>query len=186
MEDVTKPGRRPLLADDFVFTDGPLAKRLQERGERALVINTSKRPILHATPSRTTLLSLASGISGYRAGPDVIVHEYNSLADPVGSHMPANGSGAGHRKRKSYPWIIALTTRPGVNAGFPAAKVDAARAALRCGALKELLDATQAPLTVGRFWSNLTGAVGRTRLVVPSDERVAERTFCGNGGTISR
>ena len=58
------------------------------------------------------------------AGPDVLVHEYNSLADPVGSHMPANGTGAGHRKRKGYPWVIALTTVPGVDAGFPAAKVD--------------------------------------------------------------
>jgi arabinofuranosyltransferase len=186
MQDVTRPGHRPVLAEDFIFTDGPLAKRLQERGERALLINTSKHPILHATPSRTTLMSLASGISGYRAGPDVLVHEYNSLADPVGSHMPPNGMGAGHRKRESYPWVIALTTRPGVNAGFPASRVNAARAALRCGALRELVDATEAPLTLGRFWSNLTGAVGRTRLVVPRDERTAEETFCGKGGTISR
>ncbi len=186
MESLTKPGHRPVLAEDFIFTDGPLAKRLQARGERALVINTSKRPILDATPERTTLMSVASGISGFRAGPDVLVHEYNSLADPVGSHMPANGKGAGHRKRKSYPWIIALTTKPGVTAGFPAAKVDAARAALGCGELKALIESTEAPLTVGRFWSNLTGAIGRTRLVVPRDERAAERSFCGDHGTISR
>jgi arabinofuranosyltransferase len=184
MENLTKPGHRPVLADDFIFTDGPLAKRLQERGERALVINTAKRPILDATPARTTLVALASGISGYRAGPDVLVHEYNSLADPVGSHMPTNGTGAGHRKRKSYPWVIALTTRPGVDAGFPAAKVDAARAALRCGALKSLVESTEAPLTLGRFWSNFTGAVGRTNVVVPTDEAAAERTFCGDHGTI--
>ncbi len=186
MQGLTKPGRWPVLAEDFVFTDGPLAKRLQARGERALLINTSKQPILDATPARTTLMSVASGVSGYRAGPDVIVHEYNSLADPVGSHMPANGLGAGHRKRESYPWVIALTTRRGVNAGFPAAKVNGARAALRCGALRELVDATEAPMTLGRFWSNLTGAVGRTRLVVPRDERTAEATFCGDGGTIGR
>jgi arabinofuranosyltransferase len=114
------------------------------------------------------------------------VHEYNSLADPVGSHMPANGTGAGHRKRKGYPWVIALTTVPGVNAGFPAAKIDAARAALRCGELRDLVESTEAPLTVGRFWSNLTGAVGRTRLVVPMDEAAAERSFCGDHGTIGR
>jgi arabinofuranosyltransferase len=186
METLTKPGRRPLLAEDFVFTDGPLAKRLQEQGEHALVINTRRTPILDATPVRTTLVSLASGISGYRAGPDVLVHEYNSLADPVGSHMPANGTGAGHRKRKGYPWVIALTTRPGVDAGFPAAKVDAARAALRCGELRALVESTEAPLTLGRLWSNLSGAVGRTRIVVPRDEATAERTFCGDHGTIHR
>jgi len=186
MENLTRPGRRPVLAEDFRFTDGPLAKRLQQRGERALVINTEEEPILDATPARTTLVSLASGISGYRAGPEVLVHEYNSLADPVGGHMPANGTGAGHRKRKGYPWVIALTTVPGVDAGFPAAKVDAARAALQCGELRDLVESTEAPLTVDRFWSNLTGAIGRTRLVVPMDEAAAERTFCGDHGTISR
>ena len=38
----------------------------------------------------------------------------------------------------------------------------------------------------GHLGSNLTGAVGRTRLVVPMDEAAAERTFCGDHGTISR
>jgi arabinofuranosyltransferase len=186
METLTKPGRRPVKAEDFAFSDGPLAKRLQARGERALVINTRRRPILDATPARTTLVSLASGISGYLAGPDVLVHEYNSLADPVGSHMPPNGTGPGHRKREGYPWVLALTTKRGVNVGFPAARVDAARAALRCGALQSLVESTEAPLTLGRFWSNLTGAIGRTRLVVPRREAAAEKTFCGHGGTIGR
>jgi len=187
MSSLTLAGRRPILAEDFIFTDGPLAKRLQARGERALVINTMKHPILHATPARTTLVSLASGISGYRAGPEVLVHEYNSLADPVGSHMPPNAdSSPGHRKRKGYPWVIALTTRPGVNAGFPADRVDAARAALRCGALRDLVASTEAPLDAGRFWSNLTGAIGRTRMTVPRGEQAAERSFCGDDGTIGR
>jgi len=187
MTNLTLPGRRPILAGDFIFTDGPVAKRLQARGERALVINTAKHPILDATPQRTTLVSLASGISGYLAGPDVLVHEYNSLADPVGSHMPPNfDSSPGHRKRKGYPWVIALTTRPGVNAGFPAARVNAARAALRCGALRALVASTEGPLDVDRIWTNLTGAIGRTRLTVPRDERAAERAFCGDDGTISR
>ncbi len=186
MESFTKPGRRPLSAEDFIFTDGPQAKRLQARGEHALVMSVLPHPILDATPSRTTLVSQASGISGYRAGPEVLVQERNSLADPVGSHMPPNGRGAGHRKREGYPWVVARSTRPGIDAGFPAARVDAARAALRCGALKSLVESTEAPLTLGRFWSNLTGAVGRTRLVVPRGEATAEGAFCSDHGTISR
>ena len=187
MVGLAKPHHRPMLAEDFIFEDGPLAKRLQERGERALVITTEKKPLLDVTPERTTLVSLASGISGYRAGTDVIVHEFNSLGDVVGSHMPPNpGSGPGHRKRKGYPWVIAMTTRPGVTAGFDAQRVDAARAALRCGELRDMLEATEAPMTVGRFWSNLIGSVSRTRLSVPRDEFAAERSFCGDGGTISR
>jgi arabinofuranosyltransferase len=179
------PGRRPILAEDFIFVDGPLAKRLQARGEKALVINTQKKPILDATPQRTTLVSIASGISGYLAGPDVLVHEYNSLADPVGSHMPPNpNSGPGHRKRKGYPWVFALVTKPGVTDGFDARRIAAARAALQCGELRDLVASTEDPLDLGTFWSNLTGAIGRTRLVVPRDEFAAERDFCGDKGTI--
>ena len=149
------------------------------------MINTAKHPILNATPRRTTLVSLASGISGYLAGPEVLVHEYNSLADPVGSHMPPNSDGTpGHRKRKGYPWVIALTTKPGVTAGFDPDRIAAARAALRCGALRDLVASTEDPMGLDTFWSNLTGAVGRTRLVVPRSEAAAERTFCGDEGTI--
>ena len=34
MTALTRPGHRPIRAEDFIFTDGPLAKRLQERGRR--------------------------------------------------------------------------------------------------------------------------------------------------------
>jgi hypothetical protein len=36
-------------------------------------------------------------------------------------------------------------------------------------------------MTIGRFWSNLTGAVGRTRLVVPRSPEAAAEKFCGSG-----
>ena len=132
------------------------------------------------TPARTTLISLASGISGYLAGPDVIVQESNSLADPVGSRMPPNSNNSpGHRKRESRAWILAMRTRPGVTLGQNPAQVDAARRVLACGDLKDLLEATEAPMSVGRFWSNLTGAVGRTRLEVPRSPVAAAEKFCG-------
>jgi len=186
MTELAKPGHRPIRAEDFVFVDGPLAKRLQERGEKALVIpSIQDAPILDATPQRTTLVSRASGISGYLAGPEVLVHESNSLADPVGSHMPPNRvNTAGHRKREAWPWRIALTAKPGVTAGFSPHRIAAARHALGCGALRDLVASTEAPMDLGTFWSNLTGAVGRTRLVVPRGEVAAERTFCGHEGTI--
>ena len=193
MSDLTNPGHRPMLATDFAFDDGLRAKRLEERGARALVTPGIVLP--DATPARTTLVTSASGISGYRAGPEVLVQEVNSLGDPVGSRMPPTPlSKPGHRKREEWPWILALTTRPGVDDGldvrdlertdFPApplrpGEVAAARHALRCGALAEVRAATRDPLTVDRFWSNLTGAIGRTRLEVPRDPFAAERKFCG-------
>jgi len=73
--------------------------------------------------AKAWLLLLGSGaalgalfwwISGYRAGPEVLVQEVNSLGDPVGSRMPPTPfSHPGHRKREEWPWILALTTRPG-------------------------------------------------------------------------
>jgi arabinofuranosyltransferase len=57
--------------------------------------------------------------------------------------------------------------------------VVAARHAMSCGALEELVDSTRRPMTFGRFWSNLTGAFGRTTLVVPADPFEAEKKFCG-------
>ena len=179
MESLTRDGERPLLADAFIFDDGPLARRLQDQGARALV--TPPRNVHpDTTPARTTLISLASGISGYLAGPDVIVQESNSLADPVGSRMPPNSNNSpGHRKRESRAWILALRTKPGVTLGQNPAQVDAARRALACGDLKDLLEATRAPMSVGRFWSNLTGAIGRTRLEVPRSPVAAAAKFCG-------
>jgi arabinofuranosyltransferase len=59
------------------------------------------------------------------------------------------------------------------------AQVLAARHALHCGALADLMNSVDAPLTFGRFWDNLTGSVDRTSLRVPGDPFVAERQFCG-------
>jgi arabinofuranosyltransferase len=44
--------------------------------------------------------------------------------------------------------------------------------------LADLQRSVRDPLTFGRFWANLTGAAGRTTLVVPADPFAAEREFC--------
>ena len=177
----TETGHDPILASDFDLADGPIARKLQAQGARALVTGTAtgNPPLLDATPDRTTLISVASGVSGYRAGVDVIVQEAQSLADPYGSRMPAiSRSLAGHRKRESWEWMIAMRTVPGVTAGYDSAEIDAARRALRCGAAAGLDRATTAPLTVDRFWSNLVGSIGRTRLVIARNPFRAERELC--------
>ncbi|GAA4978982.1 hypothetical protein GCM10023205_54210 [Yinghuangia aomiensis] len=58
--------------------------------------------------------------------------------------------------------------------------VVAARNALSCGRLKELQDSVEKPVTLRRFWKNLTGAVSRTNLRIPDDPFEAEREFCGS------
>lgn len=178
MQGLTRPGHRPLLATDFQVPDAGQARRLQAEGQRDLV-SVLGPPLRDVTPSRTTLISVLSGVAGYAAGPEVIVHEANALADVVGSRMPAApGAIAGHRKRESWPWMIAMTTRPGVTAGQDADKVAAARRALECGALADLQRATEAPLTFGRFVSNVARSYTWTRMVVPRGEMAAEREYC--------
>jgi len=54
---------------------------------------------------------------------------------------------------------------------------------MTCGDLAELLESVRAPMSGSRFWSNLTGAVRRTRLEIPVDPLEAELKFCGPVGS---
>ena len=56
--------------------------------------------------------------------------------------------------------------------------VEAARRAVRCGALGGLLRATTAPLTTGRFLDNLGLALRDRSLRIPRDPRAAARELC--------
>jgi arabinofuranosyltransferase len=58
------------------------------------------------------------------------------------------------------------------------AQVLAARHALSCGRIKELMDSVNEPMSLHRFWDNLTGSVRRTSLRIPADPFEAERRFC--------
>ena len=108
------------------------------------------------------------------------------LANPIGAHLTVTTPGRpGHEKELPWAWILAdygdpavVDTKVVMNGTTPQ-QVQAARHAMTCGALKELLDSTRQPMTFGRFWSNLAGAAGRTALVVPADPFAAEKKFCG-------
>jgi arabinofuranosyltransferase len=108
------------------------------------------------------------------------------LANPIGAHLTVTAPGRpGHEKELPWAWILADYGDPAVVdtkevlPGVSPDQVRAARHAMSCGALKELLDSTRQPMTAGRFWDNLTGSVSRTALVVPADPFAAEKKFCG-------
>jgi hypothetical protein len=179
---LAKPGHRPILATDFDLHDGPRAKRFQQEGRDAYITVTEPHPLFGVTDGPTEMLAGAAGINGYLAGPDVVVQEWHGLADVVTSRFPAwKRTLAGHRKGQEPPWFVAMATKPGVTAGVDPSKVAAARRALNCGAIREIREATEEPLTIGRFFSNITGALGRTTLEVPRDPKAAVRKFCGSG-----
>lgn len=125
------------------------------------------------------------GAAGATAPLDVRVVDQLSLAYPLGAHQELQrGLWPGHEKLVGNSWILADYAAPGALPDAPQppevtpAAVDAARQALQCGDLRELQESARQPLTVGRFMHNLLGAVHRTRLRIPRDPFVAERTFC--------
>jgi arabinofuranosyltransferase len=63
--------------------------------------------------------------------------------------------------------------------GIPAGQLAAARKALSCGALAELDQATQAPLSVGRFVSNVFHSLTLTTSRFSPDPVIAEKELCG-------
>jgi hypothetical protein len=60
-----------------------------------------------------------------------------------------------------------------------AAELDAARATLDCGQLRDYLRGIQQPLTLGRFLGNVVDSVPNTLLRLSPDPEEAERQMCG-------
>ncbi|MFI6876194.1 hypothetical protein ACIBL6_22465 [Streptomyces sp. NPDC050400] len=160
------------------------ARRLQAAGERVVLIETSYDRKVEALPLsaqrhpdvRFAGVEARLGHVGVAIPLDETATDSLSLANPLGAHtQPVVFRKAGHEKPIDRAWVIADYTDPSP-ADSPA--VRAARHALTCGAIAELQDSFRTPLTVSRFWHNLTGAWERTRLRIPADPVAAERTFC--------
>lgn len=127
-------------------------------------------------PERLVVTMGSIGVPGWVVGRDVFVVDIGGLAEPLAarSAVIANRA-AGHRKSVSARWYDA---RFGAARG--GRRVQAARRALRCAPLSDLLGAIDRPLTPGRFLSNLWHAPSYTFIEVPRDPRRAERKFCGD------
>lgn len=134
---------------------------------------------LPLTPGVPADLAIAVGRlgAGSIAAPlDAIVVDTLGLANPLGARITPTDQGmAGHEKSLPLDWVVGDFSAQG---GTSSAAVDAARHALSCGALAELLASAREPMSWSRFWKNVAGAWARTRLVVPSDPIDAEAAFC--------
>ena len=105
---------------------------------------------------------------------DVHIVDSQSLADPVGAHLePGRVGRSGHEKPLPWSWTVARYGR-----GQMSPDMRAARDALHCGDLAELVDSVDQPLTPGRFARNLVGSVKRTSLRIPVDPVDARAQFC--------
>ncbi|HUS65070.1 MAG TPA: hypothetical protein VMZ28_11030 [Kofleriaceae bacterium] len=147
-----------------------------------------------------TLVLYGIGLPGFAAGPRFDVFDLLGLADAVGGHFELRNRGfAGHEKSMPGPWVAARLAAAGT---YPAAsefpssglsmiplttgrafdeQVAWARAAWRCPAILELEQSTKAPLTAGRFFSNVRRSFAHTRLRIPPDPEEAYHRLCGPG-----
>jgi arabinofuranosyltransferase len=148
---------------------------------------TVPRLVPLGTANGTYFLVYHAGYLGYASPDDVIVLDFYGLADPVGSHLEAPPPlRPGHEKVLPVTWFWAryADRPPRLQSPDPAVgrvtagSLAAARDALACGELAELVAATSAPMTWDRFWANLTGSADRTALRIPADPRDAEAEFC--------
>lgn len=151
------------------------------------------------------LITNAIGTPAVALGPSLTVFDMYGLANPIGSHLELKSRGllAGHEKSLPTPWVMAMTTAPGSSAravkavlprptffdapevaasgdGRLDAQVAYARAALACPELKGLLASSSAPLSAGRFLSNVWHAAEWTTMRIPLDPEVAYHRYCSS------
>jgi arabinofuranosyltransferase len=137
------------------------------------------------------------GVTGYVLGPDYYVIDMLGLGDPIESRMVVERSSQpGHEKPMPVAWIAARVSDgpidPLVDLPEPSLVIPlyvtpngrlhedaaAARQAIECAAIQELLDAVREPLTPGRFVDNVLAAPRLTRLDIPSNPGEAEQALC--------
>jgi len=188
-------GEHAVTAADQGWGPGSAPARLDE----AVAVYVSGRPLAADPPADLPTPASAGfgvGVSGYAYGTDVYIIDLLGLADPVTGRFELTRPGStGHEKPMPAAWLAArVSTEPVDPEALPRpayttplyespegrfdADTAAARAALRCGELRDLTAAVREPLTPGRFLSNLVSAPRYTALSVPPDPEAARDRFC--------
>ncbi len=116
------------------------------------------------------------GIAGFLAGSEVRVFDRLGLADPIASRLVLERRGRpGHEKDLPEEWVWA---RIGIKRENP--KVKCAMEALKCGALKEYLEAIQGKFEWKNFLRNIVIAVKSRNLRIPADPCQAKVKLCND------
>ncbi len=154
--------------------NGTQAAAAYRRGVRGYFKITDKEPRPARDPDALVLTLGSIGVPAYDAKTHVFVIDIGGLAEPLAARTtPVPGRQAGHRKQIDDAWYDAIFGGPSTDP-----KVVAARHALTCDPGKSLMQSVNAPMTPGRFLSNIVHSLSYTRLHVPDDPRVAEREWC--------
>jgi arabinofuranosyltransferase len=144
---------------------------LAEAGNEGFVRPLGNELLPADTGGRVVVMLGSIGAPAYRVGVDVWVVDIGGLGEPLAARTAVvPGRPAGHRKEVDAAWYEA---RWDVESPTDPRAVSAAEEALACGPIRDLLDAVNEPLTVGRFFSNMWNSVDLTSQHVPSDPRAA-------------
>ncbi len=130
--------------------------------------------------ARTVVYTGSIGRVGMAAGPAVRIADRFGLADPLAARVrlaEPRRQPAGHEKDLPASWFLARYATGPVPAHLRV-NVAAARRALGCPPLRELVEATSAPLTLGRALDNLGVAVRAHGLRFSREPTVAARELC--------
>ncbi len=129
------------------------------------------------------------GRVGYAAGDGVRIVDRLGLADPIGARLRLTGRRhglAGHEKSLPVPWFLAryapaAPRRDGARGLASERQVAAARRALACPPLRDVIAGVSRPLSAGRFLKNIGVAWRERSLRVAPDPVEAERELCRPG-----
>lgn len=172
-------GRPPTRIGDYSesFLAGPykdLVKQYNDAGGNLMVVDDPYNGGTIQLPQGDgpIVASTTIGALGTVAGIDTRIIDRLALADPIASHLPAEGNTPGHLRRLPVSWVYARM-------GLVADPFSAAAAkAQSCGAIAQILSDTTDPLTPKRFISNFFHAPANTRVTVPKDPDDAVAKFC--------
>jgi len=164
------------------------ARRLQRQGQRVVAWRPDYRAYGFATaplrPDFRFPVAFSSdyvGVMGFVAGPDVYVADRMGLGDTVAARVSIGKRGRpGHEKQLPIPWVLGRLADPHspLPDGISTAATEAARAALKCGDLVDLHEATTERLTPRRFLRNLGVALRLQTFRVSRDPLIAQRELC--------
>lgn len=118
------------------------------------------------------------GVGPFVAGSKVHVVDAQGLTDPIGSRIRIDRRAGrpGHEKELPVAWLLARFTPPRTGED---PEIAAAREALRCPELDELLASVTAPMDVARFIRNVGASWRLTRLRIARDVGLARAELCG-------
>lgn len=165
---------------------GNEAREIAGKGGRGIFAHRANQLIPVGNPKMrppVVVMSFSIGMLGYAAADQVWIADRFGLADPIAGRMLLTNRDRrpGHEKNMSSAWVVARYGIPGSEQSIPEPapeSVSAARSALACGAIRDLLRAVEEPMSPKRFARNLLDSARFYRLRIPADAREAEREFC--------